>query len=458
MAADRFILALNDVDGGRIAFAATPATDAILPVAGELLAALGKENPPEGFHALDRERAPVWLAAHSIRHVVILRADLYHHRLLTEIDELLSPLGITFWAVADELLPSRIASGLRETATVRVSWPEFQAMWPEPQVPSPWLTSPREAVPPVLAGVRSAAGGVRFDPAFVAAFQAAVGWVRDSGHPRRDVQEARLRSLVEQFDDPACQLSAVKAAKAVLAERGWQVSIRAEAIPSALDIDSDTAARSLQEYRDTRVTSIGALWASGMSAGEICALRISADESPIPELHGSLVVVQERLLPFVKAQVYARRRQGANAGAWLFLGERGQLSVRSVEGIALNWLQTIDPGVTREEMRRRRGADGRWLQARGVELSWMSRTDPRRPSSAANRALGDTVRRVLDEARNASAQCGCVRPHPSLAPGLPDWPPTRHHVSPSRNHPWAYRPRLWQAHRDRSDRLPAEIR
>ena len=443
VAADRFTLALSDPRCGRIAFAATAGTEALLPVTGELLAALGKTIPREGFHAKDRERARIWLPAHGVRDVIILRADLYPSHLLTEIDEFLGSADARLWALVDRaLVPSDIAR-VRHLSKAAVAWSDFAKLWaPPPAGPQDDNTArDTTSVMPIVAVAADAERVPQMTDAFLVGFQTVVWWGRDR-HPRHDVMEKRIRSLLERFEDPACRLSAAQAVALALSEYGWDVTLKATAIRSGVAIDPDAALTSLPTYRDPRVTAAGALWTSGLGTGEIRRLVMPSLDRAVPVLDGALLELDLRLHPYVAAQVLSRFELGARPGDWLFVGEGGQLSTRSTESLVLTLLQTIDEDTTVEDLRARRPSDGRWLLARGIGLRWVPRGERPQPVPGEDRHadLLTNIRHAL-RAAPPVATCRCSAAHPRLSRDMPQWPPVRRHAAPSRNHPWAYRPR-----------------
>jgi hypothetical protein len=452
-AGDRFVMKLATRVPSALVRAAVPGTASVLPVAGDLLTALGKREPVNGYHPNDVELGSIWLAAEGIGDVVIHHGDLYPDPVLTALDACCAAAGARLWVLLDPLTSGgRTWSALAAEHGAPVPWTAFRRAWMhrarasrseasevsdggELPLESVWLAEHRRL---------SALSERPTTDAYLTGFVLAARWRNDQGVSREVIAE-RIRELVGRFDDRLCRVRALRGADIAIRPLGWQLRIDIQRMAGGPPAEARPAAGTLRpsalrrERRPDRAACV-ALAALGLSMPEILRVPIGAvrPDGTGLSLEGEQVDVPTPLRPALRAQRLWRHREGAAEGHPLIRASTAA-SVPALIRVIMATQSDLEDSAVVDALRHRPGRHERWLLDQGVALEYTAARERGvfRPGGIDPLLFRDAILSSLAGDRPAQDPCACAACHPRPGPEeVPGWPPKRRHVSPGPDHPW----------------------
>jgi hypothetical protein len=123
---------LNAPDAGTVAVTVRPDTRREGWLARDLLAALGVRSDVTGQSRRDtddQQLAPVWLAAHAVRDLVVVGVEALTGDLVHELVEIATLAALDLWLVADHTVPEALTDALADWPVAPCPPDRFTARW-----------------------------------------------------------------------------------------------------------------------------------------------------------------------------------------------------------------------------------------------------------------------------------------------------------------------------------------
>lgn len=353
-AAERQLLRAGDVERGVVVVAVSPITQGLGRLAGDVLAALGKDSQiaPHGRTA-QREAAAAhdWLIGHRIGRVVFAYADVLDAELLRHTADLVTGAGAEACFVVRTARGALAAAAALERPVTTIQ-AATQAQLALTFTPAP----PSEAHEPPKALAEPGIGAAPADPARAAAISR-LRAVTDGIKPRELV--AHSHDLL----GPDWSLTPADPARAV--PRAWR----------AAHVDASFSWQSLRRYRDTRLVAAMALTAVGLSVVEMLALRATNVDA-----HGGAVGAVDDVLPvpaplrpFLCARLATVARLGVEADPLLLADRPTPMTPHLLRTMVSSGYEEVGVLLARLEVPYRADPGERWLSRHGLRLEVVGR-------------------------------------------------------------------------------------
>lgn len=362
--ADRRALALHDPAAGVVAVTCPVVADGITRLAGDILAALGKdrEAAPEQATGTEESRLAVcWLRAWEIEHLIIDQAQWLTDGAVPYLAALAAAADVDLWLLSHPGLRRAAEAALRNAGTARVEPAAFwaaAAAFRRPIQLEPSLAPTRSG--PSVAELLD-----RPSRAGMLASEAATSWAL-THHPLDPTTVARFIEVALA----ACR-SEPEAADTL---HGLAAGLRARGLELAA-LRGRVAGRGdgslwhgLNRFRDPMLAAASTLAKLRVGINEMLELRLHDIAGGAIELDDETVFVPRSARPLIAAQRWARESDGALPDSFFLRDRAGRPSPLRLRKSVLAVLETVDPDTRIDDVMAGGSRSLRWLAGEGVEL------------------------------------------------------------------------------------------